>query len=201
MRLGSERLLASATLDGQCVGLVCNPASVDHELGHVSDRLAAHPRARLAALFGPQHGFCSDVQENMIETGHGRDDIRRVPVYSLYSETREPTAEMLRDLDVLVIDLQDVGTRIYTYIYTMANCLRAARRHGVKVVLCDRPTPIGGDAVEGPMLERGFESFVGLYPIPMRHGMTIGELARLFNEHFGIGADLEIVGMSGWRRA
>jgi len=102
---------------------------------------------------------------------------------------------------VLVIDLQDVGTRIYTYIYTMANCLRAARRHGVKVVVCDRPNPIGGVAVEGPMLERGFESFVGLYPIPMRHGMTIGELARLFNEHFGIGADLEVVGMSGWRRA
>ena len=182
------------------MGVVCNPASVDGELRHVADRLAADARVRLAALFGPQHGFRSDVQENMIETGHGRDDIRRVPVYSLYSETREPTAEMLRDLDVLVIDLQDVGTRIYTYIYTMANCLRAARRHGVKVVVCDRPNPIGGVAVEGPMLEPGFESFVGLYPIPMRHGMTIGELARLFNEHFGIGADLEVVAMDGWRR-
>ena len=98
----------------------------------------------LRRIFGPQHGFSSDVQENMIETGHGRDEIRRVPVYSLYSETREPTAEMLRGLDVLVIDLQDVGTRIYTYIYTMANCLRAARRHGVKVIVCDRPNPIGG---------------------------------------------------------
>jgi uncharacterized protein YbbC (DUF1343 family) len=140
------------------------------------------------------------VQENMIETGHERDEIRRVPVYSLYSETREPTADMLRDLDVLVVDLQDVGTRIYTYIYTMANCLLAARRHGVKVIVCDRPNPIGGVAVEGPMLERGFESFVGLYAIPMRHGMTIGELARLFNEHFGIGADLEVVTMEGWHR-
>ena len=198
--LGSERLLESGTLDGRRVGIVCNPASIDGEFRHVADRLAADARVRLAALFGPQHGFRSDVQENMIETGHGRDEIRRVPVYSLYSETREPTAEMLRDLDVLVIDLQDVGTRIYTYIYTMANCLRAARRHGVKVIVCDRPNPIGGIAVEGPMLERGFESFVGLYPIPMRHGMTIGELARLFNEHFGIGAELEVVTMGGWRR-
>ena len=198
--LGSEHLLESGTLAGRRVGIVCNPASIDGEFRHVADRLAADARVRLAALFGPQHGFRSDVQENMIETGHARDPIRRVPVYSLYSETREPTAEMLRDVDALVIDLQDVGTRIYTYIYTMANCLRAARRHGVKVVVCDRPNPIGGIAVEGPMLERGFESFVGLYPIPMRHGMTIGELARLFNDHFGIGAELEVVTMGGWRR-
>jgi uncharacterized protein YbbC (DUF1343 family) len=140
------------------------------------------------------------VQENMIETAHGRDDRRRVPVYSLYSEAREPTAEMLREVDVLVIDLQDVGTRIYTYIYTMANCLIAARKHGVKVVVCDRPNPIGGVAVEGPMLIPGFESFVGLYPIPMRHGMTIGELARLFNERFGIGAELEVAALGQWRR-
>jgi len=197
---GSERLLESGQLAGRRVGIVCNPASIDGELRHVADRLAADVRIRLAAIFGPQHGFRSDVQENMIETGHGRDEIRRVPVYSLYSETREPTAEMLCDLDVLVIDLQDVGTRIYTYIYTMANCLRAARRHGVKAIVCDRPNPIGGVAVEGPMLEHGFESFVGLYPIPMRHGMTIGEIARLFNEHFDIGADLEVVTMEGWKR-
>src|SRR6266576_636977 len=197
---GSERLLDSGRLAGRRVGIVCNPASIDGEFRHVAGRLALGVRVRLAAIFGPQHGFSSDVQENMIETGHGRDEIRHVPVFSLYSETREPTAEMLRDLDLLVIDLQDVGTRIYTYIYTMANCLRAARRHGVKVIVCDRPNPIGGVAVEGPMLQRGFESFVGLYPIPMRHGMTIGEVARLFNEHFGIGADLEIVPMQGWRR-
>ena len=199
--LGSERLLASTAIDGLRVGVVCNPASVDHEFVHIADRLASHPRARLAAIFGPQHGFRSDVQENMIETGHGRDAVRRVPVYSLYSETREPTAEMLRDLDVLVIDLQDVGTRIYTYIYTMAYCLTAAARHQLKVMVCDRPNPIGGLKIEGPMLAPGFESFVGLYPIPMRHGMTIGELARLFNDHFGIGADLEVVAMEGWRRS
>ena len=112
-----------------------------------------------------------------------------MPVYSLYSETREPTAEMLRGLDALVIDLQDIGARIYTYIYTMANCLRACARHGVPVIVCDRPNPIGGVDVEGEALVPGFESFVGQFPIPMRHGMTIGELARLFNEHFGLGAD------------
>jgi uncharacterized protein YbbC (DUF1343 family) len=198
--LGSEQLLNSPSLDGKRVGVVCNPASVDHEFVHIADRLATHPRARLTAIFGPQHGFRSDVQENMIETGHGCDEVRKVPVYSLYSETREPTAAMLKDVDVLVIDLQDVGTRIYTYIYTMAYCLDAARKHGIKAIVCDRPNPIGGDAVEGPMLVRGFESFVGLYPIPMRHGMTIGELARLFNDHFGIGADLEVVSMNGWTR-
>jgi uncharacterized protein YbbC (DUF1343 family) len=180
--------------------VVCNPASVDRDLRHIADRLYTHAGTRLTAIFGPQHGFRSDVQENMIETGHAIDDIRRVPVYSLYSETREPTAEMLRDVDVLVIDLQDVGTRIYTYIHTMANCLIAARKHGRKAIVCDRPNPIGGAAVEGPMLVKGLESFVGLYPIPMRHGMTIGELARLFNDEFGIGADLEVVGMEGWRR-
>jgi uncharacterized protein YbbC (DUF1343 family) len=198
--LGTDRLRGSTRLDGRRVGVVCNPASVDGELTHIADRLAADPRTRLTAIFGPQHGFRSDVQENMIESGHGRDQARRVPVYSLYSETREPTADMLRDVDLLVIDLQDVGTRIYTYIYTMANCLVAARRHGVPVVVCDRPNPIGGEAVEGPMLERGFESFVGLYPLPMRHGMTIGELARLFNDEFGIGADLEVIPMEGWNR-
>ena len=123
-----------------------------------------------------------------------------MPVYSLYSETREPTAEMLRGLDVLVIDLQDIGARIYTYIYTMANCLRAAARHGVPVIVCDRPNPIGGVEVEGRALVSGFESFVGQFPIPMRHGMTIGELAGLFNERFGIGASLEIASMERWRR-
>jgi uncharacterized protein YbbC (DUF1343 family) len=136
----------------------------------------------------------------MIETAHGEDRTRRVPVYSLYSETREPTAKMLEGLDVLVIDLQDVGSRIYTFIYTMANCLIACRKHGVKAIVCDRPNPIGGADTEGPMLVRGFESFVGQYPIPMRHGMTIGELALLFNSEFGIGAEVDVEKMGGWSR-
>ena len=200
IRLGTERLLASSALRGQRVGIVCNPASVDHEFVHVVERLRAHDGVRLGAIFGPQHGVRSDVHENMIETGHSEDADRRVPVYSLYSETRVPTPDMLRGLDVLVVDLQDVGTRIYTYIYTMAYCLTAAKRDGIRVIVCDRPNPIGGMAVEGPMLVPGFESFVGLYPIPMRHGLTMGELARLFNDHFGIGADLEVIPMEGWRR-
>ena len=198
--LGTDRLLASGQLDGRRVAVVCNPASIDGQIRHIADRLVTHGGARLTAIFGPQHGFRSDLQENMIETGHARDGLRRVPVYSLYSETREPTAEMLRDVDLLVVDLQDVGTRIYTYIYTMANCLIAARKNRLKIIVCDRPNPIGGDAVEGPMLVPGFESFVGLYPLPMRHGMTIGELARLFNDAFGIGADLDVVAMEGWTR-
>src|SRR4051794_25016923 len=202
VRLGLERLIDGpdrALIAGRRVGLVCNPASIDSRIVHASDRLL-HGDWTLTALFGPQHGFRSDLQENMIESPHARDAKRRLPVHSLYSETREPSAEMLAGIDVLVIDLQDVGTRIYTYIYTMANCLRAARRHGVAVIVCDRPNPIGGVAVEGPMLHHGFESFVGQYPIPMRHAMTIGELARLFNEEFGIGAELEVVPMEGWRR-
>jgi uncharacterized protein YbbC (DUF1343 family) len=200
VRLGSDLLLESSRLEGLRVGIVCNHASVDRGFAHVVDRLAAAGGVTLAAIFGPQHGFRSDVQDNMIETPHRDDPHRRVPVYSLYSETREPTPEMLRGLDALVIDLQDVGARIYTYIYTMANCLRACARHGVRAIVCDRPNPINGVDVEGAVLRPGLESFVGQFPIPMRHGMTIGELARLFNEHFGINAALDVVPMTGWRR-
>ena len=200
VRLGSDLLVASGRLRGARVGVVCNHASLDRGFHHVVDRLAASDGVTLAAIFGPQHGFRSDVQDNMIETPHVDDVTRRIPVYSLYSETREPTAEMLRGLDVLVVDLQDIGARIYTYIYTMANCLRACARHGVPVLVCDRPNPISGVEVEGATLVRGFESFVGLFPIPMRHGMTIGELARLFNEAFELRANLEVVRMEGWHR-
>jgi uncharacterized protein YbbC (DUF1343 family) len=200
--LGIDRLLETdrRLLAGRRVGLVCNPASVDAQFRHSADRLFLDPEITLAALFGPQHGFRSDLQDNMIESPHASDGRRRVPVYSLYSETREPTADMLRDLDVLVVDLQDVGTRVYTFVYTMANCMRAAARHGVPVVVCDRPNPIGGEQVEGPLLQRGWTSFVGQFPIPLRHGMTIGELARLFNDQFGIGASLEVIPLEAWRR-
>jgi len=200
IRLGSDVLFASNRLAGARIGIVCNHASINGDFTHVIDRAATADGVTLAAIFGPQHGFRSDVQDNMVETPHRDDPRRRVPVYSLYSETREPTADMLRGLDVLVVDLQDIGARIYTYIYTMANCLRAAGRHGVKVVVCDRPNPIGGEAVEGATLVRGWESFVGLFPIPMRHGMTIGELAKLFNDAFGLGAPLDIAAMEGWTR-
>ena len=200
VRLGSDVLLGLQRLRGARVGVVCNHASVDHSFRHIVDRLIEAPGVQLAAIFGPQHGFRADLQDNMVETPHADDASRRVPVYSLYSDTREPTAEMFHRLDVLVIDLQDIGARIYTYIYTMANCLRAAARHRLPVIVCDRPNPIGGGDVEGAALSAGYESFVGQFPLPMRHGMTIGELARLFNDHFGIGAALEIATMERWRR-
>jgi uncharacterized protein YbbC (DUF1343 family) len=202
VRVGIEQLLTDnrALVAGKRVALVSNPASVDSAFRHSADVLFDDPDLRVVALFGPQHGFRSDLQDNMVETPHDRDHRRRVPIYSLYSETREPTTEMLRDVDVLIVDLQDVGTRVYTYIYTMANCMRAAARHGVQVVVCDRPNPIGGVAVEGPTLNPRFSSFVGQFPIPLRHGMTIGELARLFNQEFGLNASLEVVPLDGWRR-
>ena len=201
VRLGVDRLIESGVVRGQRVGVVCKPASIDASFRHTIDRLAAAPGVTLAAVFGPQHGFRSDVQDNMIETPHAEDPSRRVPIYSLYSDTREPTHEMLDGIDTLVIDLQDIGARIYTYVYTMANCMRAAKRHGIRVVVCDRPNPIGGGDVEGPMLRAGYESFVGQFPIPMRHGMTIGELACLFNAQFQIGADLQVMRLGGWTRA
>jgi uncharacterized protein YbbC (DUF1343 family) len=203
VRVGIERLIEEdcALLAGARVALLSNPASVDGRLRHAADILADDPRIDLVSLFGPQHGFRSDLQDNMIETPHALDARRRIPIYSLYSDTREPTPEMLRDLDVLVVDLQDVGTRVYTYIYTMANCMRAAARHGVRVVVCDRPNPVGGTAVEGPILRPESVSFVGQFPIPLRHGLTIGEIARLFNQEFALGAALDIVPLDGWRRS
>jgi uncharacterized protein YbbC (DUF1343 family) len=200
--LGLERLLGPRVdlLRDARVGLVCNQATVDHSLRHAADLVFAHPKVRLTTLFGPQHGIRGDVQDNMVETAHGVDRQTGLPVYSLYSETREPTAAMLKDVDVIVVDLQDVGCRIYTFVYTMANCMRAARALGKRVVVCDRPNPIGGEAVAGNVLDPAFASFVGLYPVPTRHGMTSGELARLFNEAFGIGCALEVVTMEGWSR-
>ncbi|MBA3885314.1 MAG: DUF1343 domain-containing protein [Acidobacteria bacterium] len=201
--LGIDRLLGPdrRLLDGRRIGILCNPASVDRAFRHTVDRLGGVPDVTVVALFGPQHGFRSDLQDNMIETPHARDARRRVPIYSLYSETREPTPDMLEGVDALVVDLQDVGTRVYTYVYTMAHCMRAAARHGVRVIVCDRPNPIGGDVVEGALLREPWTSFVGQFPIPMRHGMTIGELARLFNDVFGIRCDLEVVPLEGWQRS
>ena len=202
IKLGLERLLDDriAVLKDARIGLVCNQASVDHSLRHAADVLFDHPAINLTTLFGPQHGIRGDVQDNMIETGHARDRRTGLPIYSLYSETREPTDEMLNDLDVIVVDLQGVGCRIYTFAYTMANCMRVAARLGKKVVVCDRPNPIGGEKVAGNVTEAGHESFVGQYLLPTRHGMTMGELARLFNEHFGIGCELEVVELAGWSR-
>jgi uncharacterized protein YbbC (DUF1343 family) len=200
--LGLERLLEQrdGILGDARVGLICNQASVDHSLQHAADLLFANPKIRLTALFGPQHGIRGDVQDNMIETEHAVDRSTGLPIHSLYSETREPTEAMLQEVDLLLFDMQDVGCRIYTFAYTMANCMRAAQKYGKKVVVCDRPNPITGLGVEGNVLETAQASFVGQFPIPTRHGMTLAELARMFNEHFGIGCDLEVVPMKGWER-
>jgi uncharacterized protein YbbC (DUF1343 family) len=199
--LGLERLLEDASvLAGARVGLICNQASVNHDLHHAADLLHGHTDIQLKALFGPQHGIRGDVQDNMIETAHGVDRETGLPVYSLYSETREPTESMLKDIDVFVFDMQDVGCRIYTFAYTMANCMRAAKRFGKKVVVCDRPNPINGATVNGNVLEEEQVSFVGQFPIPTRHGMTVAELAQLFNKHFGLDCELEVLTMNGWSR-
>src|SRR5215510_9070707 len=202
IKLGIERLLDEKIdlLAGARIGLVCNQASVDHNFHHAADLFHRHPKVNLTALFGPQHGIRGDVQDNMIETEHVTDRQTGLPIYSLYSETREPTAEMLRDVDIIVFDLQDVGTRIYTFVYTLANCMRAAKKLGKKVIACDRPNPINGVQMEGVVLDPAFASFVGQFPIATRHGMTVCELGRLFNEEFGIGCDLQCVTMSGWSR-
>jgi uncharacterized protein YbbC (DUF1343 family) len=182
------------------IGLICNQASVNHEFEHAADLFHVNDQIELIALFGPQHGIRGDVQDNMVETGHGWDPATRLPVYSLYSETREPTAKMMENLDALVFDLQDVGCRVYTFIYTLANCMRACAKCGCKMIVLDRPNPITGNSVQGPVLEGGFESFVGMFPIPMRHGMTVGEIARYFNTEFEINCDLDVVQMDGWER-
>lgn len=200
--VGLENLLNGKVnlLKGARVGLVCNQASVDHSLQHAADLFQAHPGVNLTALFGPQHGIRGDLQDNMIETDHAVDRQTGKPIYSLYSETREPTEAMLSGVDTIVFDMQDVGCRIYTFNYTMANCMRAAKKFGKKVVVCDRPNPIGGAAVAGNVLEPGYASFVGQFPMPTRYGMTVGELARMFNDHFKIDCDLEVIELEGWSR-
>jgi len=202
VQLGLERLLKEIppAIRGARVGLICNQASVDHGYRHAADLLHQHPDIQLRALFGPQHGIRGDVQDNMIETGHSADGKTGLPVHSLYSETREPTDAMLRDIDALIFDMQDVGCRIYTFVYTLANCMRAARRLGKKVIVCDRPNPINGISVAGNILEPQYASFVGQFPLPTRHGMTVGELAQMFGEHFNLRCDLEVTPMSGWKR-
>lgn len=202
MKLGVEVFLASkkSIVRNARVGLIVHPASVDHTLRHTVDRFSTHGEIRLSALFGPQHGIRGETQDNMIEWRGFRDPRLGIPVYSLYGETRAPNEEMLRDVDVLLFDLQDVGTRVYTFIWTMVLAMQAAQAHGKKFVVLDRPNPIGGTKIEGNISESAFASFVGLFPLPMRHGMTVGELALYFNEVHSIGCELEVVRMEGWHR-
>lgn len=202
VKLGLEKILDEQIelLKNKRVGLICNQASVNHRFEHAADLFFAHNDINLTTLFGPQHGIRGDVQDNMVETTHTIDKKTGLPVFSLYSETREPTAEMLENLDVLVFDLQDVGCRVYTFIYTMAFAMKACTKSGKTFIVLDRPNPINGNSIEGNLLEIGHESFVGLFPIPMRHGLTAGELAKLFNKEFSINCELEVVSMDGWER-
>ena len=192
-----------AVLAGKRVGLIANQTSRTGGL-HLADLLHDHPEVRLAALFGPEHGLRGDADAGL-EVEDGIDDDTGVPVYSLYGDRRAPDAEVLAELDVLVFDIQDVGARFYTYIATMGLAMEAAAAAGVPFVVLDRPNPLGGERVDGFVLESGFESFVGPYPIPVQHGLTVGELARMIQGRSWIeGAsevDLQVIPMEGWSRA
>ncbi|MEK5495700.1 DUF1343 domain-containing protein [Bacillus sp. FSL M8-0077] len=202
VKTGIETLLSSnlSWLKGKKVGLITNPTGIDANMKSSVDLLFEHPDIKLTALYGPEHGVRGDAQ-----AGEGvesyTDEKTGLPVYSLYGKTRKPTPEMLKNVDVLLFDIQDVGTRYYTYIYTMAYAMEAAKENNIPFVVLDRPNPIGGLKVEGPVLEPEHASFVGLYPIPLRHGMTTGELAYMFNKEFHINADVKVIKMKHWKRS
>lgn len=184
---------------GPPLGLIVHPASVTADLIPSVDALRK-AGCDIAALFGPQHGARGEKQDNMVESEPFIDPQTGVPAHSLYGEVRRPTPEMLDGLDALIFDLQDVGVRVYTFIWTMTLAMEACRDAGLRFVVLDRPNPIGGTLREGPVLQPGFESFVGLHPIPLRHGLTVGEMAQLANAHFGIGCELDVVPCDGWER-
>ncbi len=199
---GLENLISDppSCLETGRIGLLANPASVARDFTHASRLINKRFPGRLTAMFAPQHGFYADRQDNMIESDHFTDPELGIPVFSLYSDTRIPTREMFDLIDTLIIDLQDVGTRVYTFIYTISHCLEAGARFSKKIVILDRPNPIGGTQVEGNVLSEEYASFVGRFPIPMRHAMTVGEISQFFNKEFHIGCDLEIIPMKGWKR-
>ncbi len=203
VQTGLERLLQEPHrwLDaGRRIGLLCNPASVDRRLVHARILLQRAFGGQLRALYSPQHGFFAEKQDNMVESMDLIDPVLKIPVFSLYGKTRTPDARMFEPIDVLLVDLQDVGCRVYTFIYTLSYCLEAAAKFDVQVLILDRPNPINGIDVEGNCLVVDCASFVGRYPLPMRHGLTIGELAGLFNDYFKIDCRLKVVPMAGWQR-
>jgi uncharacterized protein YbbC (DUF1343 family) len=198
--IGLEACVAQppALLRSARFGLLMNHASVDRQLCASCDVLNDAYPDQIAALFTPQHGLWGDAQANMIETDHGWHRRLNVPIHSLYSDTRRPTSEMLAGLDCLVVDLQDVGTRVYTFVWTMLECLRACEEADIPMLVLDRPNPIGGQIVEGPLLDGEYRSFVGGASIPMRHGLTIGEMALWLSNEFQLDVSLEVVPMQGW---
>ncbi len=201
VRSGLEILLQdhARLLKGKRVGLIAHQASVDGSLQHAVDLIRALRGARLVSLFAPEHGLWGAAQDHA-RIRSGKDPRTGLMVWSLYGKRRAPAPEMTRDLDLLVLDIQDVGARYYTFIWTMALALAACSRAGIPLIVLDRPNPLGGTLVEGNVLDPRFASFVGLYPIPVVHGMTMGELARLFNDRFGLRGGLQVVPMRGWRR-
>lgn len=201
IRLGVEEFVEAPPhwLQGKRLGLLCNQASVDHRFRHSRDLLDLAFPGQLRCLFSPQHGFFAEKQDNMIESGHDRDKSGR-PVFSLYGDTRRPEPAMLDHLDVLIVDIVDVGTRVYTFMSTLAYCLEEAAKLGKQVVVLDRPNPIGGVAIEGNVLADDCRSFVGIDRLPMRHGLTFGELARFLNGQSANPAELTVISMKGWQR-
>jgi uncharacterized protein YbbC (DUF1343 family) len=200
VRSGLDQLLRRPrVLAGLRLGLVCNPASVTAGLAHAALALKARREFELVALFGPEHGIWANAQD-LVEVDDGLDPATELPVFSLYGRTRIPTPEMLQGLDALVVDLQDVGARYYTFVYTMLLAMEACAREGKRLVVLDRPNPLGGAAIDGNLLDPRYASFVGMHPLPVRHGMTIGELALLFRAERGLDADVTVIRMSGWRR-
>ncbi|WED56720.1 MULTISPECIES: DUF1343 domain-containing protein [Exiguobacterium] len=201
VELGVDRLMENPEiLKGKRVGLITNPTGINAERTSIVDLFDQSNDFELTALYGPEHGVRGDAQAGSTVSSY-IDDVTGLPVYSLYGATKKPTAEMLQDVDVLVFDIQDVGTRYYTYIYTMAYAMEAAAENDIPFVVLDRPNPQGGLRVDGPVLDPDYSSFIGLYPIPLKHGMTVGELAQLFNTEYQIQADLEVVKMKGWKRS
>jgi uncharacterized protein YbbC (DUF1343 family) len=202
VRPGIEVLLKDrlGLVRGARVGAVVHPASALPDLRHAADALYECREFQLVSLFGPQHGARGEKQDNMVESDFYWDPDTRLPVHSLYGETRWPAESMLEDIDLLLCDLQDAGTRVYTFIYTMAYCMEACARYGKRMIVLDRPNPVNGTQIEGNLLNPEYSSFVGRFPIPMRHGMTAGELARFFNSEFGIQCSLTVVEMQGWKR-
>ena len=201
MKCGIDRLVADAKsrkpLAGKRVALLAHPASVTDGLVHSLDALAALKDIKLTAAFGPQHGLRGDKQDNMVESADGYDPVHGIPVFSLYGEVRRPTAAMMDTFDVLLVDLQDLGCRIYTFVTTLRYVLEAAAQSKKSIWVLDRPNPVGRP-VEGPRLRPGWESFVGAGPLPMRHGLTLGELARWFVRVLRLDVECEIVKMEGW---
>ena len=201
MKTGLDRLLSDpvlqAELKGRRVALLAHPASVTADMTHAVDALAALPGVRLTAAFGPQHGMKGDLQDNMMETPDETDAVHGIPVFSLYGEVRRPSGQSMTTFDIMLVDLQDVGCRIYTFVTTLLYVLEAAAEHGKTVWVLDRPNP-AGRPVEGTTLLPGWESFVGAGPMPMRHGMTLGELGLWFIDHFKLKVDYRVIEMQGW---